>query len=421
MRASTTRALILTFGIVITAIIGLQLYWLYRTYSFEQQNFHTSVVKSIRGIYEDIDMVYDPGNRMNRLVETPNADTYVFTVDSIPNSDSLTYYLTYEFDDFNVYTDCITGIHEKGKAGYLFMGYLPSVGSSKTKLKSIKLPVQEDNASYVCLYFPHRQSYVLSRMNNWIIVTLIVMILLIGLSFSLYYFFRQKFLNEVQTDFINNVTHEFSTPLAVIELSTDGLERSSEQRDNIKVSKYTEMIRHQVQYLKKHIESLMKTVIAEHHTSGLQKTPVVINSLVKRAVNELAPLTNEKHGNMLLQLEENNVQVEAEPDQIYLAIFNIINNALKYAARPRIVITTFSRNNNYHIRIRDNGFGIDKKEMNNIFRKFYRVQNGNLHNAKGLGLGLYITRKVVTMHDGSIKVQSTPGEGTTFTVTIPIH
>jgi two-component system, OmpR family, phosphate regulon sensor histidine kinase PhoR len=421
MRASTTRALILTFGIVITAIIGLQLYWLYRTYSFEQQNFHTSVVKSIRGIYEDIDMVYDPGSRMNQLVETPNADTYVFTVDSVPNSDSLMYYLTYEFDDFNVYTDCITGIHEKGKKGYSFQGYLPSVGSSKTQMKNIRLPLHESDYSYVSLYFPHRQSFVLSRMNNWIIATIIVMLLLAGLSFSLYYFFRQKFLNEVQTDFINNVTHEFSTPLAVIELSTDGLERSSEQNDPVKLSRYTEMIRNQVQYLKKHIESLMKTVIAEHHSSAPQKTPVVINTLVKRAVNELTPLTIEKHGSMILQLEDSDVKVEAEPDQIYLAIFNLINNALKYAVRPRVVITTFSRNNHYHIRIRDNGFGIDKKEINNIFRKFYRVQSGNLHNAKGLGLGLYITRKVVTMHDGSIKVQSTVGEGTTFTVTIPIH
>lgn len=421
MRASTTRALILTFGIVITVIIGLQLYWLYRTYSFEQQNFHTSVVKSIRGIYEDIDMVYDPGNRMNKLVATPNADTYLFMVDSIPNSDSLMYYLTYEFDDFNVYTDCITGIHQKGKADYSFMGYLPAVGSSKTRMKNNQLPVQELNDSYVCLYFPHRQSFVLSRMNNWITVTMIVMILLIGLSFSLYYFFRQKFLNEVQTDFINNVTHEFSTPLAVIELSTDGLERSSEQNDSTKVSKYTEMIRNQVQYLKKHIESLMKTVMAEHHSTSLQKSPVVINSLIKRAVNELAPLTNEKHGSMILQLEEKNIEVEAEPDQLYLAIFNIINNALKYGVRPRVVITTFSRNNHYHIRIRDNGFGIDKKEINNIFRKFYRVQNGNVHNAKGLGLGLYFTKKVVTMHDGDIKVESAPGEGTTFTVTIPIH
>ena len=420
MRASTTRALILTFGIVITAIIGLQLYWLYRTYSFEQQNFHTSVVKSIRGIYEDIDMVYDPGNRMNSLVQTPNADTYLFRADSIPDSDSLMYYLTYEFDDFNVYTDCITGIHEKGKAGYSFQGYLPSVGSSKTQMKNIKLPLHEADYSYVSLYFPHRQSFVLSRMNNWITVTLIVMLLLIGLSFSLYYFFRQKFLNDVQTDFINNVTHEFSTPLAVIELSTDGLERSSEHHDSIKVSKYTEMIRHQVQYLKKHIESLMKTVIAEHHSATLQKSPVIINSLVKRAVNELTPLTNEKHGRMILQLEESDLKVEGEPDQLYLAIFNLINNALKYSTRPRVVITTFSRNNDYHIRIRDNGFGIDKKDLNNIFRKFYRVQNGNVHNAKGLGLGLYITKKVITMHDGSIKVQSTPGEGTTFTVTIPI-
>jgi len=88
--------------------------------------------------------------------------------------------------------------------------------------------------------------------------------------------------------------------------------------------------------------------------------------------------------------------------------------------RPRVVITTFSRNNDYHIRIRDNGLGIDKKEISNIFRKFYRVQNGNLHAAKGLGLGLYFTKKVVSMHDGVIKVQSTPGEGSTFTVTIPI-
>ena len=420
MRSSTTRALILTFGIVITAIIGLQLYWLYRTYTFEQQNFHTSVVKSIRGIYEDIDMVYDPGNKMSQLVQTPNADTYLFRTDNVPNPDSLMYYLTYEFDDFNVYTDCITGIHEKGKSNYSYQGYLPAVGSSQTKMNNVKLPLFENDFSYVTLFFPHRQSFVLSRMNNWIITTAIVMMLLTGLSFSLYYFFRQKFLNEVQTDFINNVTHEFSTPLAVIELSTDGLERSAEQRDPSRTSKYIEMIRHQAQYLKKHIEGLMKTVVAEHHTASLEKTPVVINSLVRRAVNELAPLTSEKHGSMILQLEENDTKVDAEPDHLYLAIFNIINNALKYAVNPRIVITTYSRKNDYHIRVRDNGFGIDRKEFNNIFRKFYRVQNGNLHQAKGLGLGLYFTKKVVTLHQGLIKIQSTPGEGTTFTVVLPI-
>jgi len=165
---------------------------------------------------------------------------------------------------------------------------------------------------------------------------------------------------------------------------------------------------------------LMKTVVAEHHTSSLEKTPVVINSLVRRAVNELTPLTSEKHGSMILQLEENDIKIDAEPDHLYLAIFNIINNALKYAVNPRIVITTYSRNNDYHIRVRDNGFGIDRKEFNNIFRKFYRVQNGNLHQAKGLGLGLYFTKKVVTLHQGVIKIQSTPGEGTTFTVVLPI-
>lgn len=418
MRASTTRAFILTFGIVITAILGLQLYWLYKTYTLEQENFHTSVVKSIRGLYEDINMVYDPGNMLSKFVERPNADTYLFRTDSIPDADSLMYYLTYEFDDFNVYTDCITGIHQPGHSKYSYQGYLPSVGSSRTRYANAMLPVFDRNYSYVTLNFPHRQAFVLSRMNNWIIATVIVMILLVGLSYSLYYFFRQKFLNEVQTDFINNVTHEFSTPLAVIELSTDGLARASSQAE-IKTSKYTDMIRHQVQYLKKHIEALMNSVVAEHHSSALEKTPVVINSLVRRAVNELAPLTAEKHGSMVLQLEESNMKVHADPDHLYLAIFNILNNALKYSTRPRVVITTYTRGNEYHIRVRDNGIGIDKKDVNNIFRKFYRVQNGNLHQAKGLGLGLYFSKKVISLHKGDIKVNSTPGEGTTFTVVIP--
>lgn len=420
MRASTTRAFILTFGIVITAILGLQLYWLYKTYTFEQENFHTSVVKSIRGLYEDINMVYDPGNRLSKLVERPNSDTYIFRTDSVPDADSLMYYLTYEFDDFNVYTDCITGIYRPGENEYSYQGYLPSVGSSRTRYENAALPLFNKGYPYVILKFPHRQAFVLSRMNNWIIATVIVMVLLVGLSYSLYYFFRQKFLNEVQTDFINNVTHEFSTPLAVIELSTDGLARASGE-DETKTSRYTDMIRHQVQYLKKHIEALMNSVVAEHHSAALEKLPVAINSLIRRAVTELAPLTAEKQGSMILQLEESNVKVSAEPDHLYLAIFNILNNALKYSTKPRVVITTYEKANEYHIRVRDNGIGIDKKDLNNIFRKFYRVQNGNLHQVKGLGLGLYFTKKVVSLHDGDIKVNSTPGEGTTFTVIIPTN
>lgn len=419
MGSSATRLFILTFGIVITIVVGLQMYWLHHTYTFEQQNFHTSIVKSIRGLYEDIDMAYDPGSRLSNLVETPNADTYIFRVDSIPSADSLTYYLTYEFDDFNVYTDCITGIYDNKLKAYAYMGYMPSVGSPKNKTNSTQLPLYERDHSYICLYFPHMQSYLLGRLNNWIIITIVVLALLIGLSFTLYYFFRQKFLNEVQTDFINNVTHEFSTPLAVIELSTDGLDRHVAEHDS-KLMRYTEMIRHQAAYLKKHIVSLMNTATAEHHSSIFEKSPVVVNSLVKRAVNELATLTNEKNGNVLLQLEESNVTVNAEPDHLYLAIFNVMNNALKYSVRPKVVVTTYTKNNTYHIRIRDNGKGIEKKDINNIFRKFYRVQNGNVHQSKGLGLGLYLSRKAVLRHNGTLKVESTPGEGATFTIVIPI-
>jgi two-component system phosphate regulon sensor histidine kinase PhoR len=365
-------------------------------------------------------MVDDPGSRMDKLIENPKPDIYYFRVDNVPSGDSLTYYLTYEFDDFNVYTDCVTGIYDRAKNKYVHEGFLPSPGSKKKNNHLPDLPVYKTGYSYVSLFFPHRQSYVFARMNYWIITTILVMLLLTGLSFSLYYFFRQKFLNEVQTDFINNVTHEFSTPLAVIELSADGLERAAGQLDSNKIFKYSEMVRHQAHYLKKHIESLMNTVEAEHHQSVLEKSPVIINSLVKRAVAELRPLTTEKKGSMILELEDDNREIYGEPDHLYLAIFNIMNNALKYATRPKVFISTFYSSNSYNIRVRDNGMGIDKKDINNIFRKFYRVQNGNLHHVKGLGLGLYFTRKVMTLHKGTIKVESVPGEGTTFTLVLPI-
>jgi two-component system phosphate regulon sensor histidine kinase PhoR len=181
------------------------------------------------------------------------------------------------------------------------------------------------------------------------------------------------------------------------------------------------MIRHQALYLKKHIESLMNSVIAEHHSKTHDESKVIINSLVRRAVEELATQTTDKKGHIILQLEDDNVRVRGDEDQLYLAIFNVLSNSIKYSLKPKVVVTTYSRNGEYLVRIRDNGVGIEKKEVNNIFRKFYRVQNGNIHQAKGLGLGLYFTKKVISSHAGAVKVDSTPGEGSTFTISLPIE
>jgi two-component system phosphate regulon sensor histidine kinase PhoR len=418
MRSSTTRFLILSFTLLIVILIGIQLYWVHKTYSFEQHNFHVGVMKSIRGIYEDINMADDPGSRLDYLVEHPNADTYIYRAERVPVGDTLVNYLKYEFDDFNMYTECNIGIYKHWSNNYIYRNHL-TFGSLAGN--SIELPLFKRDHDYICLYFPNRNSYVLSRMNEWIITSVLILLLLAGLSFSLYYFFRQKFLNEAQKDFINNVTHEFSTPLTVIELSTDALERSSDQPEANRIKKYSSAIRYQTEYLKKHIHALMKSLVAENQPFNLNKVPVDVNVLVKNVVTQLEPLITEKKGTVTLELDKSKVQVPADRDNLYLAIFNIVNNALKYAVNPRVFIRTFIEKGAYHIVVHDNGFGIDHKDLKNIFRKFYRAQDGNIHQVKGLGLGLYFTKNVISMHHGEVHATSVRGEGSTFTVILPVY
>jgi two-component system phosphate regulon sensor histidine kinase PhoR len=120
-------------------------------------------------------------------------------------------------------------------------------------------------------------------------------------------------------------------------------------------------------------------------------------------------------------LEPDNIKIEADYDNLYLAIFNIINNALKYSDQPHVKISTVVNNSHFEIRIKDNGIGIEKDDLKKIFRKFYRAQKGNLHNSKGLGLGLYFAKKVISLHKGSIHVNSIPGIGTDFKIELPLN
>jgi len=420
MRSSTTRILILSLSITIAAIVGLQLHWLHKTYAYETNNFNTSVIKSIRGLYEDLYLVDDAGTKFNKLVTQPNAETFIFHTDSMPNTDSLVYYLTSEFDDFNIYTDCKVGLYDSKQKKYIYEKYIAAAGSQDVSNPAV-LPVPDPSRSFICFYFPYRNVFILKQMNVWILTSILLLILLIAFAFAIYYFFKQKFFNEIQKDFINNITHEFSTPLTVIELSTEALERPSVLNQQDKVSRYVKSISYQTEYLKKHIQNLMKTVVAENPSFAILKTTVVPNVLIRQAVSQLEPILEEKKGSFIMQLEENEFSIHADSDNLFLAIFNIITNALKYSPQPKIMIDTWHNSNHYYIVVKDNGIGIDQGDIKKIFRKFYRAQKGNLHTVKGLGLGLYFTKKVIDLHKGNIYVKSIMGVGTEFKIELPIN
>lgn len=420
MRSNTIRLFILIASFLIAIIIVVQVYWLNKTYTFEKNEFNTSVIKSIRGVYEDLPLLNDASRKLQTLIEKNDADSYIFRTDTIPPKDSLTFYIHNEFESFDIFTDCRLAAYDQVRNRFIYEAYLPSAGSSKTSEPGLALPLIQKDYSYVYLFFPHRNKYIISQMTGWIVSSALLLLVLIGFAASLYYFFKQKFLVEIQKDFINNVTHEFSTPLSVIELSVDGLGKPGDSLNAEKKEKYINAIRYQADYLKNHISNLVTTVVTDDYKFELNVVPVVPNELLKKAAAQLEPLLNRKSGNIEWNLEEQNTIIEADEENLYLAVFNIINNAIKYSAQPRIIISTYTNSQKYTISIKDNGAGIEASELKRIFKKFYRVQNGNVHNAKGLGLGLYFSKKVIDHHHGKIEAQSVYGIGTEFKIELPL-
>jgi len=420
MRSNTIRLFILIASLLIAIIIAVQLYWLNKTYTFEKTEFNTSVIKSIRGVYEDLPLLYESTEKLQSLIEKTDANSYLFRVDSIPAKDSLILYMHNELESFDIFTDGKLSVYDNTKNKYVYDAYLPSAGSGYKNETTLTSPLAQKNYSYAYLYFPHRNKYIIEQMTGWIVSSALLLLVLLGFAASLYYFFKQKFLVEIQKDFINNVTHEFSTPLSVIELSVDGLEKPATHVNLEKQQKFINAIRYQSDYLKNHISNLVKTVVADQYQFVLKMNPVVPNELLKKVIAQLEPLLNKKTGVVEWDLDEENSSILADEENLYLSLFNIINNAIKYSAQPKIIIATVKNSYKYTISIKDNGAGMESSEYKKIFKKFYRVQNGNVHNTKGLGLGLYFTKKVIDGHHGKIDVHSLPGIGTEFKIELPL-
>ena len=411
--------LVLSATVLIGLIVLVQLYWLTKVYSFEQKQFNTNVVKSLRGVFEDLQMNDDPSLSLQQLIHNPADDYYMFKADTIPEQDSLTYYIRREFADFDVLTDVKLGAYSSSQKKYIYEDYIPTAASGFHVTPALGLPVYSQEYDNILLYFPHRSQYILSEMNFWIISSVALFLALIGLAISLFYFYRQKFLAEIQKDFVNNFTHEFKTPLAVIRIASDVLAQNDISEKPERLKRYASIIQNQTTHLQNQVEKLLKSASAENKKFPIDKENVQPARLIEQALNKLQPLIEQKQAHVELEVDNYETNIHADEGHLELAIINILENALKYSYTPHIIVETGREESDYFISVKDNGIGIEKKYLKNIFKKFYRVPTGNIHDVKGFGLGLNFVKRIIDGHDGKIRVNSLPGIGTEFRLLIP--
>jgi len=411
--------LVLSATLLIGLIVVVQLYWLTKVYSFEQKQFSNNVVKSLRGVFEDLAMNDNPSQSLQQLINNPADDYYLFRADTIPIQDSLTHYLRKEFIDFDVLTDVKLGAYSSSQKKYVYEEYIPTIASGFQVTHVLGLPVYAEDYDHILLYFPHRSQYILGEMNFWIISSVALFLALIGLAVSLFYFYRQKFLAEVQKDFVNNFTHEFKTPLAVLKIASDVIAQPDIGDKPDRLKSYSSIIQNQTTHLQNQVEKLLKSASAENKKFPIERETVKPAKLIEQALNKLQPLIEQRQANIDLKLDDYETNIFADKGHLELAIINILENALKYSNDPHIIIETGKEESDYFISVKDNGIGIEKKYIKDIFKKFYRVPTGNVHDVKGFGLGLNFVKRIIDGHDGKIRVKSLPGIGTEFRLLIP--
>jgi two-component system phosphate regulon sensor histidine kinase PhoR len=386
---------------------------------YEEKQFNINVSKSIRGLYSDMELVNDVSDNVQKKIDNPNPDTYIFKIDCSPNLDSLWLNLKAEFTDFDVYTDCRAGIYSTEQNKYVEEQYIDLPDAYHAASKESNLPLIKKDYSYILLFFPHRGQYIIKQMIFWIASSGLLLLVLIGFGASIFYLYRQKFFNETQKDFVNNFTHEFKTPLAVIKIAAEVLQQNNIVEKPDRLKNYAGIINEQTSHLQAQVQRLLEIAYTDRSSLPLEKENFDANVLIREAINDLQPLVEQKNTVLKTTFALPDAIIKADKAYLRLSVINLIENAIKYSASPEIYITTSVEGNDICISVKDNGIGIAKEHQKKIFDRFYRITDGELHTHKGFGLGLNFVKKVIDTHNGEIKVESEPGKGSTFTIRLP--
>jgi two-component system phosphate regulon sensor histidine kinase PhoR len=234
--------------------------------------------------------------------------------------------------------------------------------------------------------------------------------------------FRQKKLSEMKTDFINNMTHEFKTPIATIGLAAESINSEKIIHSPESVRRFIRIIRQENERMLGQVEQVLQTAQLEKEAMKLHLEELNLHDMLKNATEQISVQIDHKHGKLITGFEAERAVIKGDLVHIENIIFNLLDNAIKYSKeKPELELYTRNTNGSIEIEFKDHGIGISKDQKKYIFDKFYRVHTGNLHDVKGFGLGLSYVKAMVEAHQGTIDVQSEPGEGSSFLIKFPLN
>lgn len=355
-------------------------------------------------------------------------------------------YLKHEMEQQNIDIDYDYGIYSNEEESFIIMNgnYIATIGNtnqsskvelgndlyeSEYKISLFDSPIirksgdknESLSAGFLQVYFPNKDKVLWSS----VIPSLIMSILFTGLvlfcfGYVMYVIQRQKQVSEMKTDFINNMTHEFKTPIATISLASDSIGSPMILNNPDKVMRFTNIIKQENNRMLSQVEKVLQMAMLDKKDFQLKLSTIDLHDLIETATEHMNLKVLKRNGILRTDLKAKSFKIQADATHLSNIIHNLLDNAEKYSSeKVDILIGTQNIRNGIEINIKDCGIGMTKDQLKNIFEKFYRAHTGNIHDVKGFGLGLSYVKAIVDAHNGSITVKSDIGKGSTFSIYLP--
>lgn len=419
MKTTRLNIAIVLGVIAIIGILIVQLWWTKQAFNTEGKKFgqkvHITLLHVLDRLYEINNNEFPLKNPINKV----SNDFYIVNVNNDFDADVLEYCLKTEFQQANLLTDFEYAIY-KCESDEMIYGNYVSFNEKTEKKSTFHFPKQKNLVYYFAIRFPNENTYLLSSLSFWLGLSLVLVLILVIYVYSIFTLLQQKKYSELQRDFINNMTHEFKTPLSSILIASNYLIKQKKINSDEKLEKYTDIIIQQSNKLNNHIEKILNIAKSDHSTLNIEKQEVSVLEIIDTVIENMKL----KHSQLEVIVDSPKDKLLISADEFHFSnlVYNLIDNSIKYCEEiPKITIRVKEENETVILEFIDNGIGIPGKKLSYIFDKFYRIPNSKSNEVTGFGLGLYYVKKICTLHQWRICAINNLTKGITVSLLIPKH
>lgn len=403
--------------VAFVGIIAMQVYLLRQAFDYEEKKFSQNIQVSLLEVADEINAYYGYETPRVSPIEKLSKDYYIVNIRNDFEAKILELLLTNKFKSKGINSNYEYAIYDCETEAMIYGSYVNLNKSVEPMVTTKYFPRAHNLVYYFAVRFPDKNSFIYASLKVWIILCLVMLVTLAIFFYAIYIILQQQKFANLQKDFINNMTHEFKTPLASILIASNFLSKQEAVTSDDKLRQYSQIIIDQGKKLDAHLEKILNVAKNDSSPLLLNKEPVDVVQVIDQTIG----IIGLKYPAAVITVDNqlSNPVVQADAFHFTNIVYNFFDNSIKYCnQQPAIQVKLAQLNQGISITIKDNGVGIEPKHMKHIFEKFYRAPQSKTLAVNGFGLGLYYVQKICELHHWKLQATSEPGKGTQITLTM---